>query len=196
MPHVAREESFKREGGSEEFTSVVSEAKSTSKSLSTGTAKYFQVITGILVFSTHAHIPVSFHGNGITCKLYDEVLHICIEKEMMHQFVAIPEVDEVMQPSRVEYDGTGVMFSQSYDSETSNKHHLASLSIPAATVTDTVVCQSGISNQREVFVFGFGAVVFWGFPRGEVIITSLPHTHSHQISLNWTYILLFRRRLC
>ena len=69
-----------------------------------------------------------------------------------------------------EVDGDpGAFFSQSYDSET-NTHHHPSLPIPATTATDSVVHhQSGISNQREVFVFGFGAVVFWGFPRGEVL---------------------------
>jgi hypothetical protein len=176
---VVKEESFKQEGGNEEFTFVVLEAKSTLKNLSIGTVYYFPtVITGLLMFQIHIHISLSFHGNGITCKLYDEVLHICIEKEIMNthqvitspnsEIVAIPEVDELMQHIRAEYDGTGVLISESYDSETNSRRHLPSLSIPTQTVTDTVVCTPGISNQREVFVFGFGAVVFWGFPRGEV----------------------------
>lgn len=125
-----------------------------------------------------------FLGNGITCKLYDEVLHICIEKDLMNMpqvvashnldSVTIQEVDESLPISRTGYseyvDPGGALFSQSYDSE-SNTHHHPSIPIPAAAAGDSVVHhhQSGISNQREVFVFGFGAVVFWGFPRGEVL---------------------------
>eukprot|EP00597_Dinobryon_sp_UTEXLB2267_P005294 CAMPEP_0170059624 /NCGR_PEP_ID=MMETSP0019_2-20121128/1835_1 /TAXON_ID=98059 /ORGANISM="Dinobryon sp., Strain UTEXLB2267" /LENGTH=444 /DNA_ID=CAMNT_0010264927 /DNA_START=88 /DNA_END=1419 /DNA_ORIENTATION=- len=41
---------------------------------------------------------------------------------------------------------------------------LRGLTIPS---TETIQKVSTIHSQREVFVFGCGAVVFWGFPRGE-----------------------------
>ena len=92
--------------------------------------------------------------------------------------LTIQELDEMIPTNRAGYSdfgGPGALFSQSYDSETSSTtHHHPSLPVPATTAADTVVRQPGISNQREVFVFGFGAVVFWGFPRGEV---SLPHLY-------------------
>lgn len=109
--------------------------------------------------------------------------------------VAIQEVDETLPLSCTgysDYGDSGALFSQSYDSET-NTHHQPSLSIPATVTaaTNSVVHQPGISNQREVFVFGFGAVVFWGFPRGEV--SSLFRFILLFVSY-FSYLLLRKRR--
>ena len=112
--------------------------------------------------------------------------------------VAIQEVDETLPLSRTgysEYGDSGALFSPSYDSET-NTHHQPSLPIPATATataaTDSVVHQPGISNQREVFVFGFGAVVFWGFSRGEV---SSPFRFI-LLFVSYFSCLLLRKRRC
>ena len=170
--------------------------------------RYSPLLNAVTILKRKLFLPFPhprFLGKGITCKLYDEVLHICIEKDLMNmpqvvashklESVTIQEVDETLPLSRTgysEYGDPGTLFSQSYDSET-NTHHHPSLPIPATTAADSVVHhQSGISNQREVFVFGFGAVVFWGFPRGEVFVPSW----SHPIICSLIQCLLLRKRRC